>query len=41
VRDYLDSIGWNRRPPAPGLPEEVVRQTSLKYREALERITRR
>jgi phosphoribosylaminoimidazole-succinocarboxamide synthase len=41
VRDYLDSIGWNRRPPAPKLPEEVIRQTSLKYREALERITRR
>jgi phosphoribosylaminoimidazole-succinocarboxamide synthase len=40
VRDYLDSIGWNRRPPALNLPEEVIRQTSLKYREALERITR-
>lgn len=40
VRDYLDSIGWNRQPPAPKLPEEVIRQTSLKYREALERITR-
>jgi len=41
VRDYLDSIGWNRRPPAPNLPEEVIQKTSLKYREALERITRR
>jgi phosphoribosylaminoimidazole-succinocarboxamide synthase len=41
VRDYLDSIGWHRRPPAPKLPEEVILQTSLKYREALERITRR
>jgi phosphoribosylaminoimidazole-succinocarboxamide synthase len=41
VRDYLDSIGWNRQPPAPKLPEEVIRQTSLKYREALEQITRR
>ena len=38
VRDYLDSIGWDRRPPAPNLPEEVVRQTSLRYREALERL---
>ena len=38
VRDYLDSIGWDRRPPAPNLPQEVIRQTSLKYREALERL---
>jgi phosphoribosylaminoimidazole-succinocarboxamide synthase len=38
VRDYLDSIGWSHQPPAPRLPEEVVRQTSLKYREALERL---
>ena len=38
VRDYLDSIGWNRQPPAPNLPEEVIRQASLRYREALERL---
>jgi phosphoribosylaminoimidazole-succinocarboxamide synthase len=38
VRDYLDSIGWNRQPPAPNLPKEVIRQTSLRYREALERL---
>ena len=34
VRDYLDSIGWNREPPAPHLPEEIIRQTSERYREA-------
>ena len=38
VRDYLDSIGWNHKPPALNLPEEVIRQTSLRYREALERL---
>ncbi|MGH7272897.1 MAG: phosphoribosylaminoimidazolesuccinocarboxamide synthase, partial [Nitrospiria bacterium] len=36
VRDYLDSIGWNHKPPTPNLPEEVIRQTSLRYQEALE-----
>ncbi|MGH7273366.1 MAG: phosphoribosylaminoimidazolesuccinocarboxamide synthase [Nitrospiria bacterium] len=40
VRDYLNSIGWNHQPPAPHLPEGVVQQTSLKYWEALERLTR-
>ena len=35
VRDYLDSIGWNREPPAPHLPEEIIRQTSERYRQAL------
>lgn len=37
VRDYLDSVGWDHSPPPPHLPEEVVQQTSAKYREALER----
>ena len=37
VRDYLDSIGWDHNPPPPHLPDEVVKQTSAKYREALER----
>lgn len=36
VRDYLDSIGWNRRPPAPKLPPEIVQKTSKKYLEAYE-----
>jgi phosphoribosylaminoimidazole-succinocarboxamide synthase len=39
VRDYLTSIGWNKQPPAPELPAEVVRKTSEKYREALRRLT--
>jgi phosphoribosylaminoimidazole-succinocarboxamide synthase len=34
VRDYLESIHWNKQPPAPGLPDEVARRTSEKYREA-------
>ena len=37
VRDYLDSVGWDHIPPPPHLPDEVVAQTSAKYREALER----
>ncbi len=39
MRDYLTSIGWNKEPPAPELPAEVVRKTSEKYREALRRLT--
>jgi phosphoribosylaminoimidazole-succinocarboxamide synthase len=39
VRDYLLSIRWDKKPPAPQLPEEVVRRTSEKYIEAYERIT--
>jgi phosphoribosylaminoimidazole-succinocarboxamide synthase len=34
VRDYLESIHWNKQPPAPALPEEVARRTGEKYREA-------
>lgn len=34
VRDYLSDIGWNKQPPAPELPEEVIAKTSEKYREA-------
>jgi phosphoribosylaminoimidazole-succinocarboxamide synthase len=34
VRDYLESIHWNKQPPAPALPEEVAQRTSEKYREA-------
>jgi len=37
VRDYLDSVGWDHSPPPPHLPEDVIQQTSAKYREALER----
>lgn len=39
VRDWLDATGWNREPPLPALPAEVVKRTSEKYIEAYERIT--
>lgn len=39
VRDYLESIGWNKKPPAPHLPPEVIAKTAEKYREALRRLT--
>lgn len=39
VRDYLESIGWNKQPPAPALPPEIVEQTAERYREALRRLT--
>ena len=41
VRDYLEGIGWNKQPPAPTLPNHVVRETSKKYIEAYERLTGR
>ncbi|HZU24551.1 MAG TPA: phosphoribosylaminoimidazolesuccinocarboxamide synthase [Bryobacteraceae bacterium] len=39
VRDYLESIQWNKQPPAPSLPDEVVRRTTDKYREAYRILT--
>ncbi|MDD5404275.1 MAG: phosphoribosylaminoimidazolesuccinocarboxamide synthase [Sulfuricella sp.] len=39
VRDWLESIGWNKKPPAPQLPVEVAAKTGEKYREALNRLT--
>jgi phosphoribosylaminoimidazole-succinocarboxamide synthase len=39
VRDYLTSIKWDKKPPAPTLPDEVVRQTSERYREAFRLLT--
>ncbi|MGD1211712.1 MAG: phosphoribosylaminoimidazolesuccinocarboxamide synthase [Candidatus Acidiferrales bacterium] len=39
VRDYLERIGWNKQPPAPALPPDVVAATREKYREAYQRIT--
>ena len=39
VRDYLESLDWNKAPPAPHLPEDILQKTSAKYREALERLT--
>ncbi len=39
VRDYLESIKWNKQPPAPGLPPEVAAKTSEKYVEAYTQLT--
>ena len=39
VRDWLTASGWNKRPPGPALPDEVVRKTAEKYAEALRRLT--
>ncbi len=39
VRDYLESIHWNKQPPAPGLPDEVAQKTSEKYKEAYRELT--
>jgi len=41
VRDYLESIQWNKQPPAPGLPPEVAAKTSEKYIEAYTQLTGR
>ena len=41
VRDYLETLNWNKQPPAPSLPEDVIAKTSDKYREAYKRITGR
>src|SRR5256885_2290035 len=41
VRDYLETLDWNKTPPAPRLPAEVIARTSEKYREALTRLTGR
>jgi phosphoribosylaminoimidazole-succinocarboxamide synthase len=38
VRDYLESIRWNKEAPAPPLPEDVVQKTREKYSEALRRL---
>ncbi len=39
VRDWLESIHWNKAPPAPALPNEVAQKTSEKYMEAFEKLT--
>jgi phosphoribosylaminoimidazole-succinocarboxamide synthase len=39
VRNYLEQIGWNKQPPAPELPKDIVEATSAKYREALRILT--
>ena len=39
VRDYLETLDWDKTPPAPSLPQEVIEKTSAKYREAFARLT--
>lgn len=39
VRDWLESISWNKAPPAPALPDDVAQKTSEKYLEAFEKLT--
>src|SRR5438270_7837615 len=39
VRDYLETLDWDKTPPAPQLPEDVIEKTSVKYLEAFQRLT--
>jgi len=38
VRDYLETLDWDKTPPGPALPDEVIRNTAAKYREAQDRL---
>ena len=39
VRDYLETLAWDKRAPGPRLPAEIIAKTSAKYAEALQRLT--
>jgi phosphoribosylaminoimidazole-succinocarboxamide synthase len=39
VRDYLETLNWDKRPPGPTLPAEIIEATAAKYREAYDRLT--
>ncbi|MEN8803916.1 MAG: phosphoribosylaminoimidazolesuccinocarboxamide synthase, partial [Thiogranum sp.] len=39
VRDYLESLDWDKTPPGPKLPGEIIQRTADKYQEALRRLT--
>ena len=39
LRDYLETLDWDKTPPGPVLPDEVIRKTTEKYVEALKRLT--
>jgi phosphoribosylaminoimidazole-succinocarboxamide synthase len=41
VRDYLTQSGWNKVPPAPSLPADIIEKTSERYHEAYRRLTGR
>jgi phosphoribosylaminoimidazole-succinocarboxamide synthase len=39
VRDYLETLDWNKTPPGPKLPADIIEKTAAKYREAFEKLT--
>jgi len=39
VRDYLETLDWNKAPPGPSLPDEIKRKTMQRYEEALSNLT--
>jgi len=39
LREWLETLDWDKTPPAPQLPQEVITKTAAKYREAYERLT--
>jgi phosphoribosylaminoimidazole-succinocarboxamide synthase len=39
VRDYLETLGWDKSPPGPDLPDDIIRRTAEKYRQALDLLT--
>ena len=39
LRDWLESTGWDKVPPAPVPPEDIIEKTAMKYREALVKLT--
>ena len=39
VRDYLETLDWNKQAPGPKLPQEIIKNTSKKYLEACEKLT--
>ena len=41
VRDYLETLDWNKQPPAPRLPVEIIEKSAAKYLEAYQRLTGR
>jgi len=40
VRDYLETLDWNKAPPAPALPQEILNRTAARYHDLLERLTK-
>jgi len=40
VRDFLEKINWDKKPPAPNLPAEVIRKTRQKYKQAYDKLVK-